>query len=148
MNDDGNAQHFVDMFSSTSIGPSIRWADGYGWLIWHDGDNPHWEVDINGDQTMRRMWQRVKQRQLAYVDALWADYQNQLQQWIGGGAGGAMPANVKAAKAKHDKWNRFAELSGNNRNAENALKAVKSQPFVTIDVNELDQNLYLLGVSN
>jgi P4 family phage/plasmid primase-like protien len=148
MNDDGNAQHFVDMFSSTSIGPSIRWADGYGWLIWHDGDNPHWEVDINGDQTMRRMWQRVKQRQLAYVDALWADYQNQLQQWIGGGAGGAMPANVKAAKAKHDKWNRFAELSGNNRNAENALKAVKSQPFVTIDVNELDQNPYLLGVSN
>jgi len=148
MNDDGNAQHFVDMFSSALIGPSVRWADGYGWLVWHDGDNPRWEVDINGDQTMRRMWQRVKSRQLAYVDALWADYQNQLQQWIGGGAGGAMPANVKAAKAKHDKWNRFAELSGNNRNAENALKAVKSQPSVTIDVNELDQNPYLLGVAN
>lgn len=148
MNDDGNAQHFVDMFSSASIGPSVRWADGYGWLIWHDGTNPHWEVDPNGDQTLRRMWQRVKQRQLGYVTALWADYQNQLQQWVAGGAGGAMPANVKAAKFKHDKWARFAELSGNNRNAENALKAAKSQPGVTIDVNELDQNSYLLGVAN
>lgn len=148
MNDDGNAQHFVDMFSSASIGPSVRWADGYGWLIWHDSNNPHWEVDPNGDQTLRRMWQRVKQRQLRYVDALWADYQNQLQQWIAGGAGGAMPANVKAARAKHDKWARFAELSGNNRNAENAIKAVKSQAGVTIDVNELDQNPYLLGVAN
>lgn len=148
MNDDGNAHHFVDMFSSASIGPSVRWADGYGWLIWHDGVNPHWEVDENGDQTIRRMWQRVKQRQLGYVEALWADYSNQLQQWIAGGGNGAMPANVKAAKAKHDKWARFSELSGNNRNAENAIKAVKSFPGVTIDVNELDQNPYLLGVSN
>lgn len=147
MNDDGNAEHFVDQYSSASIGPSVRFADGYGWLIWRDNsDSPHWELDATGEGTMRRMWQRIKQRQLNYIDnVLQPDYEQQVAQW---NFNGPMPANVKAAKAKLEKWKKFVELNGNNRNAENAIKAVRPISNVCVDVNELDRNPYLLGVAN
>ena len=159
MNDDGNAQHFVDLFSfGDSNGASVRFADGYGWIVWHSGNpvtsgsglsdsEPHWELDPLGDQEIRRMWQRVKKRQINYVEqALYPDYITQLTQ--AQAAGGPIPPAVKAAKAKYEDWKRFAQASGNNRNAENAIKAVKSIPSVSISVNELDRNPYLLGVRN
>lgn len=148
MNDDGNAEHFVDQFSSPSIGPSVRYAKGRGWIVWHDGDNPHWELDQDGDQIMRRMWQKVRDNQENYVDnALYPAYIADLTNFQNG-AGGVTANDVKASKAKYEKWRRFAELSGNNRNAQAAIIAVSSQPQVAVDLNCLDANPYLMGVKN
>lgn len=148
MNDDGNAEHFVDQFSSVSIGPSVRYAKGRGWIVWHDGDNPHWALDQDGDQEMRRMWQIVRDNQENYVDnALYPAYIADLTNFTNG-AGGVTANDVKSSKARYEKWKRFAELSGNNRQAENAIRAVASRPRVSINLNELDANPYLMGVKN
>lgn len=148
MNDDGNAEHFVDMFSSVEIGPSVRYAKGRGWIVWHDGDNPHWQLDQDGDQEMRRMWQKVRDNQENYVEnALYPAYIADLTNFQNG-AGGITANDVKASKAKYERWRRFAELSGHNRNAESAIQAVISVPGVAIDLNILDANPYLMGVKN
>lgn len=147
-NDDGNAQHFIDQFSSIADGPAVRFIDGYGWIIWHEGNaakQPHWELDVNGDQEVRRMWQKVKDRQRLYVDTLHQDYLNQLAQAQGVSP---LPDNVKAAKSKWLSWEKFSLLSGNNKNAENALKAAKSIHGVSMPVSALDQSSFLLGVAN
>lgn len=150
MNDDGNAAHFVDMFSSVSggIGPSVRYAKGRGWIVWHNGDNPHWELDQDGDQEMRRMWQMVRDNQENYVEnALYPAYIADLTNFTNG-TGGVTANDVKASKAKYEKWRRFAELSGNNKSAESAIRAVSSVAGVAIDLNILDANPYLMGVKN
>ncbi|AKU45395.1 DNA primase/polymerase [Mycobacterium phage Madruga] len=147
-NDDGNAQHFVDMFSSLETGPAMRYAEGAGWMVWHkgkEGKTGHWELDPEGDQVVRRMWQKVKKRQSAYADACFGDWQQKIQDFANGQA---TEADVKAAKARYDKWNRWSEMSGNNRQAENAIKATRSIPGVSISVNSLDRNPFLLGVAN
>lgn len=149
-NDDGNAKHFYDMFSEISEGPSIRFAEGYGWLVWHKGNSehqPHWERDEFGNQETRRMWQKVKVRQQAYADACFGDWQQKAKDFLLG-ANGVTDLDVKIAKAVYDKWNRWSEQSGNNRQAENALKAAISLNGVSISLNSLDQNPYLLGVAN
>lgn len=148
MNDDGNAQHFVDMFSSLSIGPSIRYAKGRGWIVWHDGNTPHWQLDQDGNQEMRRMWQKVRDNQENYVEnALYPAYIADLTNFQNG-TGGITANDVKASKAKYERWRRFAELSGHNRQAESAIQAVISVPGVAIDLNMLDANPYLMGVHN
>lgn len=150
MNDDGNAEHFTDIFSGDGIGPSVRYADGYGWIVWHDGsldENPRWVKDEFGDQEIRRMWQEIKKRQIDYVDnALYPAYITELNNSLGQGTGPSPAA--KAAKAKYEVWKKFAQMSGNNRNAMAAIQAVRSIPMVSISVNELDQSQYLLGVAN
>ena len=149
-NDDGNAEHFLDMFSSIDSGRSVRWANGYGWIIWHKGNadkQPHWQRDENADQEIRRMWQKVKDRQNAYAEACLADWQTKVEDFAKG-QNGITEVDVKIAKAIYDKWNKWAERSGNNRQAENAIQAARSFPGVAIDVNDLDQNPLLLGVAN
>lgn len=157
-NDDGNAEHFVDMFSSTSIGPSMRFADGVGWIVWHEGKQqsgklsgspcqPRWETDENGDQIVRRMWQSVRNRQESYAEACFGDYQQKAQDFIRG-QNNVTEIDVKAAKALYEKWRKWSEQSGNNKQAENALKAARSINGVSISVNSLDQSPYLLGVAN
>lgn len=148
MNDDGNAEHFVDLFSSRTIGPSIRYAKGRGWIVWHDGDSSRWELDQDGDQEIRRMWQMVRNNQENYVEnALYPAYIATLNNFTQG-VPGVTANDVKVDKARYEKWKRFAELSGNNRQAENAIQAVASRPGVSIDLNELDANPYLMGVKN
>lgn len=151
LNDDGNAEHFVDMYSSLQVGPSVRWADGYGWIVWHTGNTltqPRWELDQLGNQEMRRMWQKVRDRQEDYVEnALKPDMMTKIQNFLNQ-VPGTSKADVDAAKAKYNEWKTFAKLSGNNRNAESALQAAQSTPGVSISVNALDQNSYLLGVAN
>lgn len=109
MNDDGNADHFVDLFRSLSVGPSVRYAKGRGWIVWHDGDNPRWELDQDGDQEMRRMWQMVRDNQENYAEnALYPAYIADLNNFANG-AGGVTANDVKASKAQYEKWRRFAE---------------------------------------
>jgi P4 family phage/plasmid primase-like protien len=149
-NDDGNAEHFLDMFSTIDSGRSVRWANGYGWIIWHKGNadkQPHWQRDENADQEIRRMWQKVKDRQNIYAEACLADWQTKVEDFAKG-QNGITEVDVKIAKAIYDKWNKWAEKSGNNRQAENAIQAARSFPGVAIDVNDLDQNPLLLGVAN
>lgn len=156
-NDDGNGAHFCDYFSSLASGPSFRFAEGFGWIVWHEGSGdgvgryPHWQTDELGNQQIRRMWHKVKQRQLAYVNALKADLDNEITMAVAQGApmsGGNAPVSLVVARTKYQKWSKWAELSGNNRQAENALKASTSINGVSISVNSLDQNPLLLGVAN
>ena len=153
-NDDGNAQHFLDMFSTVSTGRSLRWAKNYGWIVWHKGNpegvgekQPHWERDMDGDQEIRRMWHKVKERQQAYAEACHADWLNKIED-LARGLNNVTDIDVKIAKAVYDKWKKFSESSGNNRNAENAVKAARAMPGVAIDMDLLDSNPYLLGVAN
>lgn len=158
-NDDGNASHLVDMFSSLSVGPSFRFAPGYGWIVWHDGNNirnsddfrSHWQRDEYGDQVMRRMFQVVRDRQTAYAEACYGDFRDKAEAFIKGNNYNGKPVteiDVKVAKALYDKWNKWSEKSGNNNQAENAIKAARSISGVSISVNSLDQSPYLLGVAN
>lgn len=162
MNDDGNAEHFIDKFSSlggggagggSGGGASVRYAPGYGWIVWHTGQygrgtgTPHWQRDIDGNQEIRRMWQKVRDAQEVYVAGLKVQWESLVQQLLQG-VNGVTADQVKAAKALYEKWRRFAEVSGNNRNAENAILAAASVDGVSIDVNQLDANPYLLGVKN
>ena len=150
MNDDGNAEHFTEQFTSllAGIGPSIRYAKGKGWIVWHSGDNPRWQLDSDGDQEMRLMWQIVRDNQENYVEnALYPAYIADLTNFQNG-TGGITQNDVRASRARYLEWKNFAKLSGNNRQAEGALQAVKSVSGVSIDVNDLDANNYLLGVKN
>lgn len=148
LNDDGNADHFVNMYSSLAIGPAVRWVDGYGWIVWHDGEIPHWQLDQNGLQEMRRMFQRVRNEQERYVEtALKPDLIAKITAFANQ-TPGTSKADVEAARALYKDWMIFARQNGNCRNAENAIKAVKTLPDVSMDINELDQNPYLLGVAD
>ncbi|ACI12509.1 DNA primase [Mycobacterium phage Konstantine] len=154
MNDDGNAQHFVDLFTSPGIGPGIRWIDGYGWIVWSAGSTdrsvqPRWILSTDG--LIRRAWQRVRDRQEAFVVFLEADVQNQIQQFTQQNpnvGASAFPAALKALQARLRSWKEFAKASGNNRNAMAALDAAKALPGVTVDINDLDNDGRLIGVAN
>lgn len=146
-NDYGNAKHFYDYFSNVSNGPSMRWVKGMGWIIWHEGENPHWESDPDGDQIIRRMWQKIRDRQSAYVDACFGDYQQKAEDFIKG-LNGVTETDVKIAKAIYEKWRKFSESNGNVRNSENAIKALRSIESVKKDINDLNNNPFLLGVAN
>lgn len=156
LNDDGNAEHLFDMFSNLSVGPGFRYADGYGWIIWHEKSSS-WVRDETGDEQIRRMWQKVKQRQVDYATALYDDWENKVKALGNGGnspagsaAGltGITDIDVKIARAKYEKWRKFSEQSGNNTNAKGALEAARSITQVKIPMDVLDQNPYLMGVGN
>lgn len=150
MNDDGNADHFVDMYSSLKIGPSIRFADGYGWIVWHEGkgnEQPHWQMDREGNQEIRRMWWNVRDRQEQYVEVLKQDYYTKLDQYDKQQPG-VSKSDVEVAKRKYGDWKAFAEKAGNNYTANNAIKATQSRSNVTISVNDLNKNGLLIGVAN
>lgn len=167
MNDDGNAQHFIDLFSPIDIGPVLRWVDGVGWLIWVTGGKdkytdeimePHWEIDANG--LIRRAWQMVKDRQMQFAEQLMDNYNLVLAALQaanpGGGPGSGLTANgtpaagtqIMAQKKKAESWMEFARKSGNNQTANAAIEALKEMNGVTASINDFDANPLLLGVKN
>jgi P4 family phage/plasmid primase-like protien len=158
MNDDGNADHLATMYSTLKDGPAFRYADGYGWIVWHEGkgeEQPHWQLDSEGNQEMRRMFQRIRDLQTDYAETAlkpaWQALQQQLDQQQANPnpqPNGITKVDVQIAKDKYYEWKRFALMNGNNRNATNAIEAAKSIPSVTVSVNELDRNPLLLGVAN
>ena len=160
MNDDGNAQHFVDLFTSPGIGPGIKFVDGLGWMVWSSGNGkdiqPRWILCDGAESGLiRRAWQRVRDRQEQYAEFLEADVQNQIRQAMATaqangtqGGTGALPPALKALQAKVRSWKEFAKASGNNRNALAALEAAKALPGVSVDINDLDKDTRLLGVAN
>lgn len=154
MNDDGNAKHFVDLFTSPGVGPGIRFVDGLGWLVWSSGSfdrsvQPRWI--LSNDGLIRRAWQRVRDRQEKYVELLEADVAGQIREIIAEGedvGANSLPDAIKALRAKVKSWREFAKSSGNNRNALAALDAAKALPGVTVDINDLDKDGRLIGVAN
>lgn len=149
LNDDGNAAHFVDMFSNLKMGPAVRYVDGLGWIIWHEGkgdDQPHWVIDREGDQEMRRMWWKVKERQQSRVEVLKQDWVTKCDQYDQN-VPGVSKSDVELAKSLYREFKAFAEKSGNNFTANNAIRAVKSRG-TQISVNDLDSKKLLLGVKD
>lgn len=159
MNDDGNAQHFYDLFSPIGTGPVLRWVEGIGWLVWCSGgtdaltgevQQPRWVTDTDG--LIRRAWWLVKRRQEMYADALLSDFQNALGQAQITGNGlnsNGNPTGALLAQRKNaDSWSEFARRSGNNITANAAIEALKQKEGVTMDINAFDANPSLLGVAN
>ena len=154
MTDDGNGEHFVDMFTK-EFGPAIRYVDGYGWIIWKDEEGetgPHWERDRDGDQMIRRMWWQVRDRQLQYVEGLKADLDNEIAAAIANGlptgTQAATPNSLKVARALYLKWAKFAEKSGMNKNATDAIRNARSKERIQISINDLDKNPQLIACKN
>lgn len=150
-NDDGNADHFADTFHSVELGPVVRFIDGYGWIVWHNGDGgerqPHWERDQFSDGIMRRMFWSVRDRLENYAEACRTDWTN-LSAAFANQTPGVSAADVRDAKSLMGKWLKFAEGTGNNRNARNALEALKSKPGIRKSLAELDSSPDVLGVAN
>jgi putative DNA primase/helicase len=151
MNDDGNADHFCDMWSNGLLGPVVRFVEGYGWIIWHNGDGgeryPHWELDPNGMGTMRQMWWEVRDRHEDYAEDRKQEYIN-VQTAYQNQQPGVSKTDLDAARSTMNAWKKFAISSGMNRTTINAIEAVKTHTGVRMSINDLDASPDLLGVSN
>lgn len=143
-NDDGNGEFLMDLLRYKA--GRVKWVEGYGWIVWTDGEPgrpSRWVFDEDG--LIRRAFWRVKQMQENFAQQK-EDEAEQL--WAQTGNIVPIPANVKAARAIAKRWREWANRSGNNRQADAAIVAAKNFPGVSMDINELNQNPYLLGVSN
>lgn len=144
LNDDGNGEFLCDLLRYKS--GRVKWAEGYGWILWTDSspDRPaRWVHDENG--LIRRAFWRVKRHQELFAEQKHTEAE---QLWAQAGGVTPMPALVKARFAEAKAFKAWAIKSGNNSQAEAAIRAATRFPGVTIDINELNQNPYLLGVSN
>lgn len=150
-NDLGNAKHFRDEYSPIT-GSSVRWVEGYGWLVWHEGEQPHWERDETGNGIMHQMWEVIYENQKNYIEtALIPDYEREKRDAITAQlplSGANAPATLIAAKAKLVKWEKFVENNGNFNKIESTFKKLKGLNGIPLDINELDANWLLLGVEN
>lgn len=143
-NDDGNGEFLCDLLRYKN--GRVKWVEGYGWIVWTDGEPgrpSRWLHDQDG--LIRRAFWRVKRMQAHYAEQ---KYNEADQLWMQSGRITPMPADVKAAFAISRKWAQWAEKSGNERQAINAINAAKNFPGVQKDINELNQNPFLLGVAN
>lgn len=142
--DRGNAQHMYDMF-----GDVIRYIDGLGWIVWNDD---HWETDINGDNQVQQLWNKVHDRQLKYVALLKRMLDNEIDIATKAslpitGSGQAVPNSLVRIRTKYTTWFRFVEDCGNWGRFNRMMGKLKGFN-VQLDASELDQNPYLLGVGN
>lgn len=144
LNDDGNGEFLCDLLKYKS--GRVKWAEGFGWILWTDStpDRPaRWVKDENG--LIRRAFWRVKRHQQLFAEQKQTEAE---QLWAQAGNVTPMPALVKARFAEAKRFREWAIRSGNNNQAENAIKAATKFPGVTIDINELNRQPYLLGVAN
>jgi P4 family phage/plasmid primase-like protien len=153
MDDDGNGEHLKDQFSPGGLDTSFKWVEGYGWIVWHGGENPHWELDETGNHAMRQLWFQIKQNQLRYVDRLKGLYDTEIANATAAGlptsgSGAAVPNSLVAARTEYCKWRDWAKKSGDNRQAIEAMRNTVRFPTVKLGINALDQNPFLLGVAN
>lgn len=130
-NEDGNAQHFLDLHGS-----KLRFVPNHPdggkegkWLVYLE-DSQRWVVDTN-NTLVRNMFREVKQRQMADAQAnLLAQLGNQ--------------ATMPEAKA----WMTWARESGNKMRVTNSLAQATTFPSVTVNFEALDNDPYLLPVAN
>ena len=156
--DDDNARLFKNYFTSEeSDEPSIHYADGYGWIVWHERKpNPYWEHDENGNQIVRRMWRVIRDLQYNYAGQLAQNFAQSLtaaSQQPGTplltASGNPSPGTVLAAqKAEMTNRLKWAERSGNKEPAEKAIDTLKTLKGISVKVEDLNSNDFLLGVAN
>ena len=151
-NDLGNARHLRDTFAPVSGGSSIRWVDGYGWIVWRDREGGRWQRDETGHDIVFQMWEHVYERQKNYVEtALRPVFEVERQNAINAGlpmSGANAPVALIAARNKLVKWEKFVENNGNQGKTETCLKRLKGLSGIPLEVDALDQNKLLLGVAN
>lgn len=144
MNDDGNGEFLCDLLRYKA--GRVKWIEGYGWIVWTDGEPgrpSRWLHDSDG--LIRRAFWRVKRMQAHFAEQK-ADEADQM--WAQSGRITPMPADVKAAFAIARKYSDWATRSGNNRQAEAAITAAQNYPDVSMNINDLNNNMRLMGVAN
>lgn len=159
-NDDGNALHLTHTFSTLEHGPSFRWVEGKGWIIWTDNgtDHPHWEVDASDHNSMMRtLWRKVQMRQKAYAEACLGALETAIQfaltvdpNAVIRGSGQSVDQAIVDARAAFNTWDEFSRRSGNNTAADAAISASKSfvEEKYRVAYEDLDSNPLLLGMTN
>lgn len=165
-NDDGNAAHFIDLHM-TADGPSVRFIADLSrkgtWMVWNEA-RARWCVDDEAGGLIRRRWWLVKDRQVTYVEHLKRKLDAQINLAVSAGSalsGMNAPTDLVKARAEYQKWAGWAEKSGNNMQAEAALKAAASIRCkdgdghdvvdgwrVTCTTEDLNGSKHLLGVAN
>lgn len=129
MNDDGNAEHWLDIHKDcVKFVPNV-----FGkWIIW---DGSKWVVDET--KIARGLYRRVKRAQTAFAKKLWKEYER-----VKGQTGATKFKNLA------QKWEYHALKSGSTNTVSNAL--VQAQSFhdrnVMVKYENLDSNLMMLGL--
>lgn len=132
MNDDGNGEHFVDLFG----GDFMYVGTEKKWIFW-DKNARCWHWDQRG--MTRRAWRVVKRRQERYLDVLKQQYFQ---------AKAMESPETDALKAKYFEARDWVRSSGNNGRATAALEAAESWDPVALVGHEIDSDPRLLGVAN
>ncbi|UVK63883.1 DNA primase/polymerase [Gordonia phage LilyPad] len=130
--DDGNGEHFVDLFGGDFLFVDVREK----WMYW-DKKNRVWRWDTLG--MSRRAWRVVKRRQQKYLEQLTRDFLK---------AKAADLPEADELKGKVADWRKHVARSGNNKPAEDALKAASTFAGVGVSFTEVDNNPALIGVEN
>lgn len=130
MNDDGNGQHFCDLYQDR-----FRFVLGYDkWIFW---TGKRWEWAENGLD--RRAFRRVKVRQQAYATTLLAAALE---------AKATDQDDAKQLMERARAWKAWSDRSGNNAQAKNALEAAQENQGISLPADEFDSKIRLLGVEN
>lgn len=130
-NDDGNAEHFLDL-----LGNNFKYVqERQQWIYW-ENRRGGWGSDASG-HISRRGWRMVKRRQQKFAKQL-------LQQAIA--TSRTDPEEGKRLLKVANKWSDWADSSGNNHRAEAALRAAQSFYEVSMSYSQVDSNRHLIGV--
>lgn len=130
-NDDGNAEHFLDL-----LGNNFKYVqERQQWIYW-ENRRGGWGPDASG-HISRRGWRIVKKRQQKYAQQLLDNARQAMA---------ADPDEGKRLMKVAERWRIWAEGSGNNNKAEAALRAAQSFYEVSVSYSQVDANRHLLGV--
>lgn len=128
--DDGNGQHFVDLYGSNVKYISARKS----WILW---DGSRWYRD-HDDRLIKAAFRRVRMRQEAFAAEMRAI--------------AASDPEDKESAALAKAWSAWAKGNGDNSRVRNALEMARhcyvGDETVVLDASELDGNPVLLGCAN
>lgn len=142
-NEDGNAEHFLELFKS-NVKYVPNHADGVGrWLVFLEDEN-RWVVDSK-ETIVRNMFRQVKIRQQSDAARLLRDANLAVQ-----AAGGKQAATAaqNAAVVDAGKWVVWANESGNKARVINSLIQATTFPGVSMLFEELDADNMILPCAN
>lgn len=142
-NEDGNAEHFLELFKS-NVKYVPNHADGVGrWLVFLEDEN-RWVVDSK-ETIVRNMFRQVKIRQQTDAARMLRDANLAVQ-----AAGGltAATAQQKADLSNAKAWVTWANESGNKARVINSLIQATTFPGVSMLYEELDADNMILPCAN
>lgn len=132
-NEDGNAQHFLDIF-----GANVRFMPNHPdggkegrWLVFQE-DSKRWVVD-HKNVMVRNMFREVKRRQIS-------EAKDKLEE--------ALRLGDTVLEKKAMAWLKWGTDSGNVQRVTNSLRQATTFENITVMYQDLDTNPYLLPVAN